>query len=115
MLSFAQVDHEQWYLSHKFYQNQIHSTLKAWARDRDDMLVKVKATFAEAWTVYEEATEKAKTRKKQENICQDLYKKVYNYLQFVFCIFQRLLGVSDQGFLVRGTFTHPRYIKGTDL
>lgn len=70
------VDHEQWYLSHKFYQNQIHSTLKAWARDRDDMLVKVKATFAEAWTVYEEATEKAKTRKKQENICQDLYKKV---------------------------------------
>ena len=41
------------------------------------MLVKVKATFAEAWTVYEEATEKAKTRKKQENICQDLYKKVY--------------------------------------
>lgn len=70
------VDHEQWYLSHKFYQNQIHSTLKAWALDRDDMLVKVKATFAEAWTVYEEATEKAKTRKKQENICQDLYKKV---------------------------------------
>ncbi|XP_029207917.2 coiled-coil domain-containing protein 148-like [Acropora millepora] len=70
------VEHEQWYLSHKFYQNQIHSTLKAWARDRDDMLVKVKATFAEAWTVYEEATEKAKTRKKQENICQDLYKKV---------------------------------------
>ena len=61
--------------------------MKAWARDRDDMLVKVKATFAEAWTVYEEATEKAKTRKKQENICQDLYKKVYNYLQFVFCIF----------------------------
>lgn len=70
------VEHEQWYLSHKFYQNQIHSTLKAWACDRDDMLVKVKATFAEAWTVYEEATEKAKTRKKQENICQDLYKKV---------------------------------------
>ena len=52
------------------------------------MLVKVKATFAEAWSVYEEATEKAKTRKKQENICQDLYKKVYNnYLQFVFRIF----------------------------
>ena len=115
MFSFAQVEHEQWYLSHKFYQNQIHSTLKAWARDRDDMLVKVKATFAEAWTVYEEATEKAKTRKKQENICQDLYKKVYNNLQFVFRSFQRLLGVSDQGFLVRGTFTHPRYIKGSDL
>lgn len=40
------------------------------------MLVKVKATFADAWTAYEEAAEKAKTRKKQENICHELYKKV---------------------------------------
>ena len=46
------------------------------------MLVKVKATFAEAWIAYEEATEKAKTRKKQENICQDLYKKVYIHSLF---------------------------------
>ena len=30
----------------------------------------------DAWTAYEEATEKAKTRKKQEHICQELYKKV---------------------------------------
>lgn len=114
MFSFGQVDHEQWYLSHKFYQNQIHSTLKAWARDRDDMLIKVKATFAEAWTVYEEATEKAKTRKKQENICQDLYKKV-RICSLFSAFFQGLRGCSDHRFLVRGTFKCPRYIKGTDL
>ena len=56
------------------------------------MLVKVKATFAEAWTVYEEATEKAKTRKKQETICQDLYKKVYIHSLFS-AFFRDCLGV----------------------
>jgi len=70
------VEHEEWYLAHKFYQEQFHSTLRAWAHDREDLLVKVKATFADAWTAYEEAAEKAKTRKKQENICHELYKKV---------------------------------------
>ena len=38
--------------------------------------MKVKATFVDAWTAYEEAEEKAKTRKKQEHICQELYEKV---------------------------------------
>lgn len=70
------VEHEEWHLAHKFYQEQFQSTLRAWARDREDLLVKVKATFAEAWALYEEAAEKAKTRKKQENICQELYNKV---------------------------------------
>ena len=63
-------------LAHKFYQEQFHSTLRAWAHDREDLLVKTKATFADAWAAYEEAEEKAKSRKKQENICQELYKKV---------------------------------------
>ena len=39
--------------------------------------MKVKATFVDAWAAYEEAAEKAKTRKKQEDICQELYEKVY--------------------------------------
>jgi len=38
--------------------------------------MKVKATFADAWAAYEEAAEKVKTRKKQEQICQELYEKV---------------------------------------
>ena len=63
-------------LAHKFYQEQFHSTLRAWAHDREDLLVKTKATFADVWAAYEEAEEKAKSRKKQENICQELYKKV---------------------------------------
>lgn len=70
------VEHEEWLLAHKFYQEQFHSTLRAWAHDREDLLVKTKATFVDAWAAYEEAEEKAKSRKKQENICQELYKKV---------------------------------------
>lgn len=71
-----QVEHEEWFLAHKFYQEQFHSTLRAWAHDRQDLLMKVKATFVDAWAAYEEAAEKAKTRKKQEHICQELYEKV---------------------------------------
>lgn len=71
-----QVEHEEWFVAHKFYQEQFSSTLRAWAHDRQDLLIKVKVTFIDAWTAYEEATEKAKTRKKQEHICQELYKKV---------------------------------------
>lgn len=70
------VEHEEWFVAHKFYQEQFSSTLRAWAHDRQDLLIKVKVTFIDAWTAYEEATEKAKTRKKQEHICQELYKKV---------------------------------------
>lgn len=70
------VEHEEWFLAHKFYQEQFHSTLRAWVHDREDLLVKVKATFVDAWAAYEEAEEKAKTRKKQEYICQELYEKV---------------------------------------
>lgn len=70
------VEHEEWFLAHKFYQEQYHSNLRAWAHDREDLLVKIKATFVDAWAAYEEAAEKAKTRKKQESICQELYKKV---------------------------------------
>lgn len=70
------VEHEEWFLAHKFYQEQFHSTLRAWAHDREDLLMKVKATFVDAWAAYEEAAEKAKTRKKQEHICQELYEKV---------------------------------------
>lgn len=70
------VEHEEWFLAHKFYQEQFHSTLRAWAHHREDLLVKVKATFVDALAAYEEAAEKAKTRKKQEDICQELYKKV---------------------------------------
>lgn len=71
-----QVEHEEWFVAHKFYQEQFSSTLRSWAHDRQDLLIKVKVTFIDAWTAYEEATEKAKTRKKQEHICQELYKKV---------------------------------------
>ena len=73
------MEHEEWLFGYRFYQNQRSSTLRAWAGDKEDLLFKVKATFADAWVAYEEALEKAHTRKKQEQICRHLYEKVLGF------------------------------------
>ncbi|XP_031548675.1 coiled-coil domain-containing protein 148-like [Actinia tenebrosa] len=70
------VEHENWLLAHKSYQSQRHSILRAWSRDREDLLLKVQATFADAWIALEEHKQKLHTRQQQQQICQELYEKV---------------------------------------
>lgn len=48
----------------------------AWKRDRCDLLLKVKATFADAWHEFENEKKKEATRKQQEEICKKLHQKV---------------------------------------
>ena len=64
-------------LGYRFYQTQRSSTLRAWANDKEDLLIKVKATFVDACVAHEEMLLKAQARKKQEEICKQLYEKVY--------------------------------------
>ena len=35
------------------YQSQLTSLYSSWAKDRQDLLLKVKGTFSEAWVEYE--------------------------------------------------------------
>jgi ppGpp synthetase/RelA/SpoT-type nucleotidyltranferase len=70
------VEHENWLLAHKSYQKQRHSILRAWSSDREDLVVKVQATFSDAWAALEEHLLKKHTRQQQEQICQELYEKV---------------------------------------
>ena len=48
----------------------------AWEKDRCDLLLKVKVTFADAWNEYENEKKKEETRKQQEEICNRLHRKV---------------------------------------
>lgn len=86
-----QVEHENWLLAHKSYQSQRHSILRAWARDREDLLLKVQATFADAWIALEEHMQKRHTRQQQQQICQELYEKV---IELISCLFG-LVAVVD--------------------
>ncbi|XP_032218323.2 coiled-coil domain-containing protein 148 [Nematostella vectensis] len=70
------VQHEKWWMAHKFYHEQRLSSLRAWSNDREDLLLKAKVTFLEALAAHEEAVNKEITRQRQQQICQELYEKV---------------------------------------
>ncbi|KXJ15267.1 coiled-coil domain-containing protein 148 [Exaiptasia diaphana] len=70
------VEHENWCLLHKSYQNQRHSVLQAWSRDRKDLLAKIEAIFSDAWDAHEEHLQKKLVKQQQEKICHELYAKV---------------------------------------
>ena len=53
----------------------------AWEKDRCDLLLKVKVTFADAWNEYENEKKKEETRKQQEEICNRLHRKVKIWLK----------------------------------
>ncbi|EDO45780.1 predicted protein, partial [Nematostella vectensis] len=73
---YLKVQHEKWWMAHKFYHEQRLSSLRAWSNDREDLLLKAKVTFLEALAAHEEAVNKEITRQRQQQICQELYEKV---------------------------------------
>lgn len=74
---------------HKSYQNQRHSTLQAWSRDRRDLLAKIEAIFSDAWEAHEQNLEKKLAMQQQEKICHELYAKVQCRVLFASCCMER--------------------------
>ena len=70
------MEHEDWWFSFKSFQNQFKDQLHAWQRDRDDLLLRIKAVFLEANTAIEAEKERSADRQKQAKICEEWHEKV---------------------------------------
>ena len=73
---YYKVEHEEWWFAFKSFQNQFRDQLHAWLRDRNDLLFKIKAVFAEANAMNEAARERSADRQRQEKICKEWHEKV---------------------------------------
>ncbi|XP_065052658.1 coiled-coil domain-containing protein 148-like [Rhopilema esculentum] len=73
------VEHEDWWFAFKSFQNQFRDQLHAWQRDRTDLLLKIKAVFAEANAANEAEMERFADRQKQKKICEDWHQKVLDF------------------------------------
>lgn len=90
------VKHEEWWFSWKSFQSQEISMHCAWKRDRCDLLLKVKATFVDAWHEYENEKKKEVTRKQQEEICKQLHQKIEAFQQQKLEVFHLQLEISEK-------------------
>ena len=72
------MEHENWWLAFKSFQNQFRDQLYSWQRDRDDLFIKIKAVFAEANSEHEAEIERVADRQKQAHTCEELHQKVRN-------------------------------------
>ena len=75
------VEHESWWFSYKSYQSQQAAIYTAWEKDRRDLLLKVKVTFADACIEFENEKKREENHKKQVEICYKLHEKVAAFQQ----------------------------------
>lgn len=79
-----QVEHEEWWLNYRFYNERRRDIIADWARDRLELLNRSKVVFAEACANYDLTEMKHEYKKKQRDICDHLYEKVRKYLTILY-------------------------------
>nr|KAG5714290.1 hypothetical protein BaRGS_018507 [Batillaria attramentaria] len=69
-------DHEDWWMDYKYLKERIKGVHNDWARDRRELLTKVKLTFQEAALTHQLEELRSENHQRQRQLCQALYDKV---------------------------------------
>ena len=70
------MDHEEWWIQYRFYNERRKDLITDWQRDRRELLNRGKVVFAEVCVAYELNEAKEENRQKQQELCSHLYNKV---------------------------------------
>ncbi|XP_067649359.1 coiled-coil domain-containing protein 148-like [Haliotis asinina] len=73
------MEHEDWWLDFKHYNERHKSILSDWLRDRRELLVKARLVFAEAAAAQDLEDLKEDSRQKQLELCEALYTQVLRW------------------------------------
>ncbi|KAJ8024659.1 hypothetical protein HOLleu_34620 [Holothuria leucospilota] len=73
------VEHEEWITAMKYYKELRKTQITCWARAKEELYHKAVATFADAFLAEELHWIEAINKKKQQEICSELYKKVQKW------------------------------------
>ncbi|XP_070566283.1 coiled-coil domain-containing protein 148-like [Ptychodera flava] len=73
------VAHEEWYTGKKYYDEHRKVLINSWIRSRAELLNRAKAVFADACLAAELERVAAINRKRQKEICDNLYEKVQQW------------------------------------
>ncbi|KAK7110008.1 coiled-coil domain-containing protein 148-like [Littorina saxatilis] len=69
-------DHEDWWMDFKYLKERIKGVHNDWARDRRELMTKVKLTFQEATLTHQLDELRTENVQRQRQLCQALYQKV---------------------------------------
>ena len=70
------LSHEKWVESLHFYKQRREACFRAWSRDKDDLLLRVKVLFRDAMEEEATVTKREREKENQERICHELHKRV---------------------------------------
>lgn len=69
-------DHEDWWMDYKYLKERNKGVHNDWARDRRELMTKVKLTFQEATLTHQLEELRSENHQRQRELCQSLYNKV---------------------------------------
>ena len=73
-----QSDHEDWWMDFKYLKERMKGVHNDWARDRRELMTKVRLTFQEATLTHQLDELRSENVQRQKQLCQALYEKVRN-------------------------------------
>ncbi|XP_041367361.1 coiled-coil domain-containing protein 148-like [Gigantopelta aegis] len=73
------VEHEDWWVGYKYYNERQKAIYSDWQRDRRELLTKARVIFAEVCAAHELEELQAENRHKQKELCDLLYNKVCDW------------------------------------
>jgi len=73
---FCQVSQEHFYSSMEYYRKRKQLLLTSWQSEKEELVVKVQATFADAWEQHDSHEKLQLEKLQQEKLCKELHDKV---------------------------------------